>query len=51
MKPEYGDIIKIHTADNAYEGTLMPRPEVFQKDHTIIKLSNGYNIGIANKKI
>ena len=51
MKPEYGDIIKIHTADNAYEGTLMPRPEVFQKDHTIIKLSNGYNIGIGNKKI
>ena len=29
----------------------MPRPEIFEKDHTIIKLDNGYNIGIENQKI
>ena len=51
MKPEYGDIVKVHTDEEAYEGILMPRPEIFEKDHTIIKLDNGYNIGIENKKI
>lgn len=51
MKPEYGDTVKIHTDDAVYEGILMPRPEIFEKDHTIIKLGNGYNIGIEDKKI
>src|SRR3989344_3392671 len=51
MKPEYGDVVKVHTEEQAYEGILMPRPEIFEKDHTIIKLENGYNIGIGNKKI
>jgi len=51
MKPEYGDIVKVHTDEQFYEGILMPRPEIFEKDHTIIKLENGYNIGIDNKRI
>ena len=51
MKPEFGDIVKVYTDEQAYEGILMPRPEIFEKDHTIIKLENGYNIGIDNKKI
>ena len=51
MKPEYGDIVKVHTEEQAYEGILMPRPEIFEKDHTIIKLENGYNIGIDNTRI
>ena len=51
MKPEYGDMVKVHTDEAVYEGILMPRPEIFEKDHTIIKLDNGYNIGIDNKKI
>ena len=51
MKPEYGDIVKVHTEEQAYEGILMPRPEIFEKDHTIIKLENGYNIGIDYKRI
>jgi len=51
MKPEYGDIVKIHAGEHTYEGMLMPLPEIFERDHTIIKLDNGYNIGIENKKI
>src|SRR3989339_251726 len=51
MKPEYGDVVKVHIDEGIYEGILMPRPEIFEKDHTIIKLNNGYNIGIDNKKI
>ncbi len=51
MKPESGDVVKVHTGDETYEGILMPRPDIFEKDHTIIKLENGYNIGIENNKI
>ncbi|MBI3027629.1 Glu-tRNA(Gln) amidotransferase subunit GatD [Candidatus Woesearchaeota archaeon] len=51
MKSEYGDIVKVHTDEQTYEGILMPRPDIFEKDHTIIKLGNGYNIGIQNDKI
>src|SRR3990167_6736029 len=51
MKAEYGDFVKVHAGDTVYEGILMPRPEIFERDHTIIKLDNGYNIGIENKKI
>jgi len=46
MKPEYGDIVKVHTEEQAYEGILMPRPEIFDENYTVIKLDNGYNIGI-----
>ncbi|MBI3035974.1 Glu-tRNA(Gln) amidotransferase subunit GatD [Candidatus Woesearchaeota archaeon] len=51
MKPEYGDVVKVHTEGRVYEGILMPRPDIFERDHTIIKLDNGYNIGIENNKI
>lgn len=49
--PKPGDKIKIITDDKEVEGILMPRPEILDKDVTIIKLDNGYNIGIENKKI
>jgi len=51
MKPEPGDIVKAHTQEEVYEGILMPRPEIFERGHVIIKLSNGYNIGIDEKRI
>lgn len=51
MKPESGDVVKLHTEGQTYEGILMPRPDIFEKDHTIIKLDNGYNIGIENREI
>ena len=51
MKPKSGDTVKIMLDECEYEGTLMPRPEIFDKGCTVIKLSNGYNIGISNKKI
>ncbi|TKJ17539.1 Glu-tRNA(Gln) amidotransferase GatDE subunit D [Candidatus Woesearchaeota archaeon B3_Woes] len=46
-----GDLVKITTKDGVFEGILMPRPDVLEKDITVIKLDNGYNIGINNKKI
>ena len=51
MKPEPGDIVKVHTDEQDYDGILMPRPDIFERDHTVIKLDNGYNIGIENRKI
>ena len=51
MIPEYGDIVKVHTKEQTYEGIMLPRPEIFDENYTVIKLDNGYNIGIDNKKI
>ncbi len=51
MKPEPGDTVKIKTKEAAYEGILMPRPEIFGKGHTIVKLESGYNIGIDDSRI
>ncbi len=51
MKPEYGDIVKVYTDEETYEGILMPRPEIFEKGFVIVKLDNGYNIGVDEKRI
>src|SRR3989344_2247093 len=51
MIPEFGDEVKVHTKEQVYEGIMLPRPEIFDDSCTIIKLENGYNIGIENKKI
>jgi len=51
MKPEYGDVVKVYTNEQIYQGILMPRPEIFEKGFVIVKLDNGYNIGIDEKRI
>ena len=51
MIPEFGDMVKVHTKEQVYEGILLPRPEIFDENYTILKLDNGYNIGIENKRI
>ncbi|RJS72346.1 Glu-tRNA(Gln) amidotransferase GatDE subunit D [ANME-2 cluster archaeon] len=43
MEPEQGDRVRVITDSAVYEGTLMPGIT----DHIIIKLSNGYNVGVA----
>lgn len=45
-----GDIVRIETETETYEGILMPRPEMLD-GFTVVKLDNGYNIGIDNSKI
>ena len=51
MTAKEGDAVKIVTEDAEYEGILMPRPELLEKGITVVKLDNGYNIGIEEKKI
>ncbi len=45
-----GDRIKVITKDFSYSGILMPRNEI-NIDNLVLKLDNGYNIGINVKNI
>jgi len=49
-KVRVGDSIKV-TEDLTYSGILMPRYEQSDDEHIIIKLKNGYNVGIEIGKI
>ncbi|RLE45121.1 Glu-tRNA(Gln) amidotransferase GatDE subunit D, partial [Candidatus Woesearchaeota archaeon] len=51
IDPKPGDRVRITTKEAIFEGILMPRPELFEKGITVLKLDNGYNVGIINKKI
>ncbi len=43
------DRIRVFKDGEVYEGILIPRPEILDDEHLIIKLDNGYNIGINIK--
>ncbi len=45
-KAEIGDIIRIKNDEELYEGILIPRSECGDEKHVVIKLRNGYNIGV-----
>jgi len=45
-----GDRVEVVTRNETLQGTMMPTPEL-EKDTIIIKLDNGYNIGIEKKNI
>ena len=49
-KLKVGDSIKI-TSDLTYSGILMPRYESSDDEHIVLKLKNGYNIGLELNKI
>ncbi|MCP8305121.1 MAG: Glu-tRNA(Gln) amidotransferase subunit GatD [archaeon] len=46
-----GDLIEVVTSKTKYNGVLMPRYEYADDLHVVIKLSNGYNIGIDVRNI
>jgi len=41
------DRIRVKKEGDVYEGILIPRPEILDDEHIIIKLDSGYNIGIS----
>ena len=45
-----GDRIAISKNAKSYEGLLMPKTELGDKDCIVIKLDSGYNIGIRYEK-
>lgn len=46
-----GDTLTIRTSENEFTGILIPRYESASKNHIVIKLTSGYNIGIATEKV
>lgn len=46
-----GNFVKLETVNGAFEGKVMPPSELAPKDIIIIKLDNGYNIGIKKNSI
>ncbi|MEE8403145.1 MAG: Glu-tRNA(Gln) amidotransferase subunit GatD, partial [Candidatus Hydrothermarchaeaceae archaeon] len=48
---EVGDRINVKKGERIFEGVLMPRSELGDENHIVIKLDSGYNIGINVRKI
>jgi len=46
-KAEIGDRIQVLKEKETFEGLLIPRSEFDDHKHIVIKLSNGYNLGIS----
>ena len=46
---EVGDLISVLSNGFEYQGILMPRSELEDEWHMVLKLKSGYNIGIAYK--
>ena len=46
-----GDLIEVVTDRTTFRGSLLPRYSYLKPDHIVIKLDNGYNIGIQRGKI
>jgi glutamyl-tRNA(Gln) amidotransferase subunit D len=45
-----GDVISIDDNESHYKGTLMPKNEFSKEDIIVIKLDNGYNVGVKIKE-
>tara|TARA_B100001971_G_scaffold24641_1_gene19165 strand:- start:130 stop:1470 length:1341 start_codon:yes stop_codon:yes gene_type:complete len=50
-KVSIGDFIDVKTNNGSIQGSLMPRYEYADDQHIVIKMSNGYNVGLSTKKI
>ncbi len=50
-KISVGDTVSVKTSSEEYSGILMPRYEFADDSHIVIKLKNGYNVGIETGKI
>ncbi|MDP6458886.1 MAG: asparaginase domain-containing protein, partial [Candidatus Bathyarchaeota archaeon] len=42
-----GDFVKVESKNTIYEGSLMPRLESDDEHHIVLKLRNGYNLGVT----
>ncbi|PIT85398.1 Glu-tRNA(Gln) amidotransferase GatDE subunit D [Candidatus Micrarchaeota archaeon CG10_big_fil_rev_8_21_14_0_10_59_7] len=41
-----GDRVSLKARDGGFEGILMPRSEIGDGNHLVLKLANGYNVGV-----
>lgn len=49
--PKPGDYVEVAAEGGIHTGILMPRVGTADKDHIVLKLDSGYNLGIAISKI
>ncbi len=45
-KVEVGDLIRVAKGESVYEGILIPRSELGDDKHVVVKIKSGYNIGV-----
>ena len=50
LKIRVGDRVEVKKGKEKYEGILMPRIELGDKNCLVLKLENGYNLGIRFEK-
>jgi glutamyl-tRNA(Gln) amidotransferase subunit D len=43
---QVGDVIRVTSSEKTYEGILIPRSETGDGKHIVVKLKNGYNVGV-----
>jgi glutamyl-tRNA(Gln) amidotransferase subunit D len=43
---EIGDVIRVTKGDESWEGILIPRSEIGDENHVVIKMKSGYNVGV-----
>ncbi|MFZ7138802.1 MAG: Glu-tRNA(Gln) amidotransferase subunit GatD [archaeon] len=43
---EIGDVIRVTKGDENWEGILIPRSEIGDEFHVVIKMKSGYNVGV-----
>jgi glutamyl-tRNA(Gln) amidotransferase subunit D len=43
---QVGDVIRVTSNKKTYEGILIPRSETGDGNHIVVKLKNGYNVGV-----
>ena len=43
---QVGDVIRVTSNEKTYEGILIPRSETGDGNHIVVKLKNGYNVGV-----
>lgn len=46
ISAEVGDRVKVEGSGRIYEGILMPRTELGDAKHIVVKLDSGYNLGV-----
>jgi len=47
---EVGDIVRVTGENKTYEGILIPRSELGDTEHVVVKMKSGYNVGIRLDK-
>lgn len=47
---EVGDEVIVESRGRVFKGILMPRSELADENHIVIKLDNGYNVGLRFRK-